>query len=60
MIKIRLMLPVMEKTSLACMFCFPSRSCGVTLESCFFQVSSYSRAYVGITYDKTKGKSLLE
>ena len=36
------------------------RSCDVTLESCFFEISSYSRAYVRIIYEKTKGKSLWE
>ena len=36
------------------------RSCVVTLESCFFEISSYSRAYVRIIYEKTKGKSLWE
>ena len=24
--------------------------------NCFFQISSYSRAYVGIIYEKTKGQ----
>ena len=36
------------------------RSCVVTLESCFFEISSYSRAYVRIIYEKTKGKYLWE
>ena len=36
------------------------RSCDVTLESCFFVISSYPRAYVPILYEKTKGKSLWE
>ena len=26
------------------------------LENCFFQISSYSHAYVGIIYEKTKGQ----
>ena len=26
------------------------------LENCFFQMSSYSHAYVGIIYEKTKGQ----
>ena len=31
------------------------RSCDVTLESCFFEIASYSRAYVRIIYeDKRK------
>ena len=32
------------------------RSCDNTLGNCFFQISSYSRAYVCIIYDKTKGQ----
>ena len=28
------------------------RSCDNTLENCFFQVSSYFRAYIGIIYEK--------
>ena len=31
------------------------RSCNNTLESCFFQTSSYSLAYLRIIYGKTKG-----
>ena len=32
------------------------RSCDNTLENCFFQISSYSRAYLVIIYKKTKGQ----
>ena len=32
----------------------------VTLDSCFFEISSYSCAYVRVIYEKTKGKSLWE
>ena len=31
-------------------------SCDNTLENCFFQISCYSRAYVRIIYEKTKGQ----
>ena len=31
------------------------RSCDNTLEYCFVQISSYSRAYLRINYEKTKG-----
>ena len=31
------------------------RSCDNTLENCFFQISFYSRAYLRIIYEKTKG-----
>ena len=35
---------------------FPQyRSCDNTLENCFYQISSYSRAYEPIIYKKTKG-----
>ena len=30
-------------------------SCDVTLESCFFEISSYSRAYVRIIYENPFG-----
>ena len=58
----------LQETSLAYMFClFPNIqvmgwSCDNTLykmnilENCFFQISSYSHAYVGIIYEKTKGQ----
>ena len=32
------------------------RSCDNTLENCFVQISSYSRAYLRINYEKTKGE----
>ena len=32
------------------------RSCDNTLENCFFQTSSYQRAYLRITYEKTKSQ----
>ena len=35
------------------------RSCDNTLEKCFFQISSYSRAYLRIIHEKTKGQVLL-
>ena len=31
------------------------RSCDNTLENCFLQISSYTRAYLRINYEKTKG-----
>ena len=31
------------------------RSCDNTLENCFLQISSYTRAYPHINYEKTKG-----
>jgi len=31
-------------------------SCDTTLENCFFQILSYSRAYLRIIYEKTKGQ----
>ena len=37
-------------------FVFPHRSCDKTPEDRFFQMSSYSRAYVRIIYEKTKGQ----
>ena len=36
------------------------RSCDNTPENCFFQISSYSRAYVRIIYKKTKDRVPLE
>ena len=36
------------------------RSCDNTPENCFFQISSYSRAFVRIIYEKTKGQVPLE
>ena len=42
-----------QQTLLACMFCLPHfRSCDDTLENCFFQVSSYSRAYLRTIYKR--------
>ena len=39
------------------MFCFPNTGhVSNTLENCFFQISCYSRAYVRIIYEKTKGQ----
>ena len=35
-------------------------SCDNTLENCFFQILSNSRAYLRIIYEKTKGQVLLE
>ena len=43
-------------TSLVSLFCFPIRSCNNTLENYFFQISSYSRAYLRSIYEKTKGQ----
>ena len=41
------------------MFCFPNnRSCDNTLENCFFQISSHSRAYLRINCEKTGLSSL--
>ena len=34
------------------------RSCDNTLENCFSQISSYSRAYLRIIYEKTNGQVL--
>ena len=34
-------------------------SCDNTLENCFFQISSYSRAYLRVIYEKTMGQVLL-
>ena len=31
-------------------------SCENTLENCFFQISSYSRAYLRVIYEKTMGQ----
>ena len=31
-------------------------SCDNTLENCFFQISSYSRAYLRVIYEKTMGQ----
>ena len=36
------------------------RSCDNTPKNCFFQISSYSRAFVRIIYEKTKGQVPLE
>ena len=33
------------------------RSCDNTLENCSFQISSYTRTYVRIIYEKAKAKS---
>ena len=38
---------------------FQYRSCDYTLENSFFQISSYSRAYLRIIYEKKKGQVLL-
>ena len=43
---------------LVCMFSFPIRSCDNTLEDCFFQLSSYLRAYLWLIYEKTKNRAL--
>ena len=32
------------------------RSCDNTLENCFFQIASYSRAYIDIIYEKKKSQ----
>ena len=37
-----------------------NRSCDNTPKNCFFQISSYSRAFVRIIYEKTKGQVPLE
>ena len=45
------------------MFCFLSTGHVIiynTLENCFFQILSYSRAYLRIIYEKTKGQVPLE
>ena len=34
------------------------RSCDNTLENCFSQISSYSRAYLRVIYEKTNGQVL--
>lgn len=45
-----------KKTSLACMFFLRHfRSCGNTLEKCFFQISSYSCAHARIIYQRQLG-----
>ena len=41
-----------RRVLLVCMF----RSCDNILKNCFFQISSYSSAYVRIIYEKTKGQ----
>ena len=38
---------------------FKYRSCDDTQENCFFQISSYSRAYARIIYEKKKGQVAL-
>ena len=39
------------------MFCFPNTGHVIILqENCFFQISSYSRTYLRIIYEKTKGQ----
>ena len=39
------------------MFCFPNTGqCDNVLENCFLKIFSYSRAYLGIIYEKTKGQ----
>ena len=48
---------ILQYTSLPCLFCSPCRSCDNTLKNCFFQISSYPRAYGRIIYKKTKGKT---
>ena len=50
-------------TFLACMFCFPNTGRVIinTLENCFFQISSYSHAYLCcIIYENTNGQVLLQ
>ena len=39
-----------------CVLFYQYRSCDDTLEKCFFQISYYSRAYVRIIYENTKGQ----
>ena len=39
-----------------CVLFYQCRYCNDTLEKCFFQISYYSRAYVRIIYENTKGK----
>lgn len=46
------------KVSTICMFFFPMISHFSTLENCFYQISSYSKAYVHIIYKRQRGGGL--
>ena len=52
--KMRTYLPI-DLFSLYVLFS-QNRSCDNTLENCFFQIPSYSRAYVRIIQEKTKSQ----